>query len=185
MESLELEEYRSLRAAIRERGTLRTALFVGTLAAWGLAAILVASLLVQPIAALVPLLVLVAGFEAVHTLHVGAERIGRYLYVRYERAMAGSKVAPSHAKPMWEAAIAAFGRGGMSAVGRPSGAHFALVFGLAITVNLLVLGLAALPQELAALGALHLVALVRVTAAHRAAANQRAHDEARFRELLG
>ena len=37
-----------------------------------------------PFATLLPLMVLVGGFEAVHALHVGAERIGRYLQVYYE-----------------------------------------------------------------------------------------------------
>lgn len=174
MDSLHLEEYRSLRAVIRERGSLRVVLFAVTIAAWALAAIAVAALLVQPLAALVPLLILVAGFEAVHALHVGAERIGRYVYVRYER----------DGGPAWETAIGAFGTGQMSIIGRPSGAHFALMFALAIAANFMVLALGGLPIELAALGVLHGLAVVRVAAARHAASKQRAVDETRFRELL-
>lgn len=172
--SLHLEEYRSLRAVIRERGSLRVGLFAMTLAAWALTTVAVSALLVQPMASLVPLLILVAGFEAGHALHVGAERIGRYLYVRYE----------SEGGPAWEKTIGAFGAGQMPFLGRPSGAHFALVFALAVAVNLLVLALGALPQELAALALIHALALARIVAARHAAAGQRARDETRFRELL-
>jgi len=174
VDSLHLEEYRSLRAVIRERGSLRVVLFAVTIAAWALAVIAIAALLVQPLAALVPLLILVAGFEAVHALHVGAERIGRYVYVRYER----------DGGPAWETTIGTFGTGQRSIVGRPSGAHFAVVFALAVAANLMVLALSALPVELAALAVIHALAVARFAAARHAAASQRAHDEARFREML-
>lgn len=174
VDPLHLEEYRSLRAVIRERGSLRVALFVGTVAAWALAAAAVAALLVQPLAALVPLLILVAGFEAVHALHVGAERIGRYLYVRYE----------IDGGPAWERTIGAFGSGQLPVLGRPSGAHFALVFALAVAANFMLLVLSALPVELAALAVIHGLAIVRFAAAASAAAGLRAQDEARFKELL-
>lgn len=174
MDSLHLEEYRSLRAVIRERGSLRVALFLVTVVAWALAAAAVAALLVQPLAALVPLLILAGGFEAVHALHVGAERIGRYLYVRYE----------SDGGPAWEKTIGAFGGGQLPLLGRPSGAHFSLVLSLAVAANFLLLVLGGLPVELAALGVIHGLAIARFSAATYAAARQRARDEARFRELL-
>ena len=174
MDSLHLEEYRSLRAVIRERGSLRVALFLVTVVAWALATAAVAALLVQPLAALVPLLILAGGFEAVHALHVGAERIGRYLYVRYE----------SDGGPAWEKTIGAFGGGQLPLLGRPSGAHFSLVFSLAVATNFVLLGLGALPVELAALGVIHGLAITRFSAATYAAARQRALDTARFRELL-
>ena len=41
-------------------------------------------LLPYPVAAAIPLLVLVATFEVIRPLHFGAERIGRYLQVFYE-----------------------------------------------------------------------------------------------------
>lgn len=178
MESLHLEEYRQLRATIRERGSLRVALFVATMGAWAVAAGLVAALMPLPITSLLPLTLLVSGFEAVHALHVGAERIGRYLYVRYESGIAGN-----HLPMMWEGAIAAFGAGHRAST-RPAGGLFALTFTLAIIVNFLVTALGGTMAELAGIGALHALALVRVLAAHRAAAGQRTEDQRRFEAVL-
>ena len=174
MESLHLEEYRQLRATIRERGSLRVALFAATIGAWAVAAGLVAALMPLPITSLLPLTLLVSGFEAVHALHVGVERIGRYLYVRYE-----SGITPM----MWEGSIAAFGAGHRAST-RPAGGLFALIFTLAILVNFLVTALGGTRAELAGIGALHALALVRVLAAHRAAAGQRAEDQKRFEDVL-
>ena len=177
MDSLHLEEYRSLRAAIRERSALRTVLFVVSIAAWALLASLVASLLALPLASLLPLVVLAAGFEAGHALHVGAERIGRYLYVRYE-----SGITP----PLWEGAIAAFGSGhrAMPFGGGPAGAHFAGVYVAAVALNAFVTALGATAGEMAAIGVLHALVLVRIALAGRGARGQRARDQARFEQIL-
>lgn len=197
MESLHTEEYRQLRAAIRERGSLRVALFVATIGAWAVAAGLVAALMPLPMTSLLPLTLLVAGFEAVHALHVGAERIGRYLYVRYESGIAGGSPrneglandspmndgSPNHLPLMWEGAVAAFGAGHRAST-RPAGGLFALSFTIAILVNFLVTALGGTQAELAGIGALHALALVRVLAAQRAAAGQRAEDQKRFEEVL-
>jgi hypothetical protein len=193
VESLHLEEYRQLRATIRERGSLRVALFVAAMGGWAVAAALVAALMPLPLASLLPLTLLVSGFEAVHALHVGAERIGRYLYVRYESGIAGNAGLAndlpmnaglaSDSPMMWEGAIAAFGAGHRAAT-RPAGGLFALTFALAIIVNFLVTALAGTLAELAGIGALHALALVRVLAAHRAAAGQRAEDQKRFEDVL-
>jgi len=187
VESLHTEEYRQLRAAIRERGSLRVALFVATIGAWAVAAGLVAALMPLPMTSLLPLTLLVAGFEAVHALHVGAERIGRYLYVRYESGIAGGSPRndglANHLPLMWEGAIAAFGAGHRAST-RPAGGLFALSFTIAILVNFLVTALGGTQAELAGIGALHALALVRVLAAQRAAAGQRAEDQKRFEEVL-
>lgn len=193
MDSLHLEEYRQLRATIRERGSLRVALFVATIGGWAVAAGLVAALVPLPLASLLPLTLLVSGFEAVHALHVGTERIGRYLYVRYESGSAGSAglsdglpVNPglsSDLPGMWEGAIAAFGAGHRAST-RPAGGLFALTFTLAILANFLVTAPGGTPAELAGIGALHALVLVRVLAAHRAAAGQRAEDQRRFEKVL-
>jgi hypothetical protein len=37
-----------------------------------------------PVASLIPLVVLAGGFEAIASLHLGVERIGRYVQVRFE-----------------------------------------------------------------------------------------------------
>ena len=47
-----------------------------------------------PIAALLSLGVLVAGFEAIHALHVGVERIGRYIQVFTRRTATGRSGSP-------------------------------------------------------------------------------------------
>jgi hypothetical protein len=90
---LAVEEYRALRATIRERGTVRWIVIVLTFMAWGWAVSPVSSMitgaplmLVVPLYSLVPLVVLAAGFETVFGLHVGVERVGRYLQARYEAA---------------------------------------------------------------------------------------------------
>jgi hypothetical protein len=90
---LSVEEYRSLRATIRERGTARWIVIALTFVAWAWLVMPATSLLsptqfvaAAPIYSLVPLVVLAAGFEIVFGLHVGVERVGRYLQARYEPA---------------------------------------------------------------------------------------------------
>src|SRR5690349_6571196 len=82
--SLTESEFTSLRGTIALRGTVRMALLPVTLLGWALVAVLLLLFGELPVAVLFPLAVLVAGFEAIHALHVGAERIGRYLQVYYE-----------------------------------------------------------------------------------------------------
>ena len=78
------EEYTALRATIRERGTARVCIFAAGIAAWAAATIAIAALAATPVATLLPLLVLAAVFEAVFALHIGVERIGRYIQVFHE-----------------------------------------------------------------------------------------------------
>lgn len=182
---LELEEYRALRAVIGQRGSLKATLVVSTMAAWALAAILVAWLMAMPLASLLPLLVLTAGFEAAYALHIGAERIGRYLYVRYESGRpAGSGGSGNPVAPMWETAIAAFGSGRLPFGGRPSGPLFALVFTLAVLVNLAVTTIGATRIELAALATIHALVVGRIVVARAASRNQRRDDQGEFERLL-
>lgn len=171
---LEIEEYRALREVIGRRGSLRTVLVVTTVVAWALIATLVAALVAMPLASLFPLLVLVAGVEAAHALHIGAERIGRYLYVRYE----------SGGRPMWETAIGAFGSGHLPFGGRPSGAHFAAVFALATVANLALASLAATPAEIAGLATIHGLVILRIALARAASRNQRRDDQAEFERIF-
>ena len=74
---LAVEEYRALRATIRERGTMRLVVALITFVAWAAGALAVVSWGSVSALALLPLLVLVAGFEVVFATHVGVERIGR------------------------------------------------------------------------------------------------------------
>src|SRR5438552_13761626 len=92
----EQEQYRALRATIRERGTARVCLFVGGIAVWAALTVTIATLAAPPVATLVPLLMLAATVEAVYALHVGVERVGRYLDVFFDDE--------------WEHAAGAFGR---------------------------------------------------------------------------
>src|SRR3979490_1608477 len=91
MTAREQVEDRELRATIRERGTARVYIFAGGIAAWGALTIATAALASTPLATLLPLLVLAAGFEGVFALHVGVERIGRYLQVFYEAEDTGAR----------------------------------------------------------------------------------------------
>ena len=80
-------EFTVLRQTIATRGTVRMALLPVTVIGW--TAITVALLHgglhpLPPLLSLVSLSVLVGGFEAIHALNVGVERIGRYLQVYYE-----------------------------------------------------------------------------------------------------
>src|SRR3954462_14836108 len=78
------EEFAALRATIRERGTVRMVLLPIAFGLWGGAAIATPAAIQLPIGALLPLLVLAAGFKAIYALHINVERIGRYLQVFYE-----------------------------------------------------------------------------------------------------
>jgi len=182
VDPLLLEEYRQLRDTIRARGSLRVVLFVATMVTWATVAVLEAAFISLPLASLLSLMLLMSGFEAVHQLHITVERIGRYLYVRYENARV--RTDSSIAAPrMWEGAIAAFGAGHRSST-RPADALFSLMFAPAIAVNFLVAAIGAAPAELAGIGAVHALALVRVVIARRAAASQRAEDQRRFEAVL-
>lgn len=184
-DTLELEEYRALRALLGRRGSLRAVIVLVTMGMWAAAAALVAGLVPMPLAALLPLVVLAGGFETGYALHVGAERIGRYLYVRYESGIAAASAGPANAAlPLWETAIAAFGSGRLPFGGRPSGALFVLLFGAATLVNLALAALGATPPELAALAAIHAVFVARVIAAQAASKNQRREDQEEFERIL-
>jgi hypothetical protein len=120
-----------------------------------------------PLATLLPLLVLAATFEAVFALHVGVERIGRYLQVFYADA--------------WERTAMAFGA---PLAGTGADPLFALFFGLATVFNfapLLLVGPAT--SELVVIGGAHALLLWRIAVARRAASRQRASDLARFQRL--
>ncbi|MQA29404.1 MAG: hypothetical protein GEU82_06130 [Luteitalea sp.] len=168
----ELEEYRSLRATIHERGTTRVWTFVAGLSAWALLVVATAAVNASPAAALLPLLVLAAVFEAVFALHTGVERIGRYLQVFYE---------DSFAERRWEHTIMAFGR---TFPGGGSDPLFASFFWMATAANLVPAILAAPRiEEWVLTGAAHALFLARVTVARGQSARQRPTDLERFERL--
>jgi len=160
-------EYSALRATIAQRGTARVGIFVGGVVAWAVLAVAIAAAGSPPAATLLPLAALAAVFEGVFALHVGAERIGRYLDVRH-----GDE---------WERAAMAFGR----PKGAPAvDALFSVVFLGAALLNLMPAAIAqpTLP-ELVFIGGAHALFIVRVGTARRAASAQRAIDMARFEEI--
>ena len=167
-------EYEALRATIRERGTVRSITLIVTLIAWAALEAAVLASWHPVVASLLPLLVLVGGFETVFQLHVGVERVGRYLQVAYEER--GGHTG-------WETAAMAYGQAHPAA---GSDALFARVFIAAMLVNVLpVLDVPAdRPVTLALVILAHAAFGLRVLLAKRLAGRQRAEDLARFRDLL-
>jgi hypothetical protein len=179
------DEYIALRATIRERGTARVCVFAGGLAAWTAATIATAALASAPIATLLPLILLAAVFEAVFALHVGVERIGRYLQVFHETAQDEAPARPGlpvlPAIPRWEHAAMAFGRPKGAA---STDALFSAIFLLAALGNIApALLLSPAPVELIFVGGAHALFVLRLLVARHAARTQRAIDLERFQQL--
>src|SRR4030095_550629 len=108
--SLKDAEFRVLRETIASRGTVRHALLPAPILGWAPAAGVFVAVSEVATANLMALGVLVAGFEAIHGLHVGVERIGRYLQVFYEHDGDG---------PLWESTGVRLGAGPPGAGWRP------------------------------------------------------------------
>jgi hypothetical protein len=172
----ELEEYKALRATIRERGTARVWIFVAGIAIWSAMVLAVASLASLPVATLLPLLLLAAVFEAIFALHTGVERVGRYLQVFYEGEETGETVVRN-----WEHAAMRFGQ---AVPGRGADPLFSLQFSIATIVNIMPIALAgALPVEWLVIGLAHLIFIGRIGLGRRHSAQQRATDLAAFEKL--
>src|SRR5688572_20003440 len=167
-------EFTVLRQTIATRGTVRMALLPVTVIGWTsiTAALLHGGVTVQPMLSLVSLSVLVGGFEAIHALNVGVERIGRYLQVYYEGTADG---------PAWETTAMAVGPG------LPGGGIdplFTVVFSALAALNLTL----AFPElhsttEYVAVLPVHAIFFIRVIRARGAAARQRAVDLETFRAV--
>jgi hypothetical protein len=179
MRGHDADEYGVLRETIARRGTWRPALMLLGTAAWAALLIAVLVLLPYPLASTIPLLVLVAAFETVRTLHFGSERIGRYLQVFYEEA--GGRAKRLAETPSWERVVMVFGTKVPGAGGHPL---FAPVFGLATAINFLAVILPGpIPLELGLLAIPHGAFLVWLIASDRAMRAQRAVELERFRHL--
>jgi prolipoprotein diacylglyceryltransferase len=164
-------EYSALRATIRERGTARFYVFAGGFAAWGALVMATAALAFSPLATLLPLLVLAAIFEAVFALHIGVERIGRYLHVFHEET----------GVTKWEHAAMAFGRPKGAAT---TDALFSIPFFLAAVFNVApALIVEPTTVELIFIGGAHALFVLRLLVARETARRQRAIDQARFEQL--
>jgi hypothetical protein len=169
--TLSESEFAALRQTISSRGTTRMVLLPVTLAGWAGAALL-GDIGGVPHATLFALIVLAAGFEAIHALHAGVERIGRYLQVFYEG---------SPGSPKWETTAMAVGPalpgGGVDPL-------FTVVFGLAALVNLIPAFMPwPAPLEGGFIATVHVVFLVRLVRARVAAARQRAVELESYRAI--
>lgn len=162
------EEFRALRATIRERGTVRMILLPVTFGLWAGTAVATTAAIQLPIATLVPLIVLGAGFESIYALHVNVERIGRYLQVFHE---------PDGG---WEHVAMTFGE---RFPGRGPDALFSTLFLMATALNYLPVALGGTTPELVALGVLHLVLAVHIGTARSRASKQRKLDLERFEAI--
>jgi hypothetical protein len=169
MTGRDLEEYKALRATIRERGSLRVWLFVAGLVAWGALTLATAALAALPVSTLLPLLILTATFEAVFSLHIGVERVGRYVQLFLEED-AG-----------WEHVAMTFGR---PARGSATDPLFTPYFVFAALLNFVPVLLAEpVPIEVGVVGTVHGLVIVRMFVGRWAATRQRALDLERFRQI--
>jgi hypothetical protein len=154
-----------------------------TLAAWAALVIAQLAFIPLPLAALASLAVLAAGFEAVNALHVGVERIGRYIQVFHEETENGVGSA------RWETTAMArppgAGQDGQPAL--PGGGIdplFTLLFAAALLLNFAV---ALVPSpgltEAGVAGLFHLILLGRIVRARIASGKQRAADLEHYRRI--
>jgi hypothetical protein len=178
MERHRQSEYLVLRQTIAQRGALRPVLVLLGIAIWAALLIAVLVLLPYPVAASIPLLVLLVTFEVIRPLHFGAERIGRYLQVFYEEDTSSER--PFADTPSWERVAMSFGA--VPGVGGHS--LFVPVFLLATAINYLAV---LLPRpvaiEMSVMAIPHLAFIAWLVAADRAMRTQRAIELARLREL--
>lgn len=170
--SLPESEFTILRQTISSRGTTRIVLLPVTLLGWAALACQLLFVSDVPLASLFSLAVLVAGFEAIHALHVGVERIGRYLQVYYEVSNDG---------PQWETTCMLVGPalpgGGVDPL-------FTLLLGGATIANLIPLvAVTSTRVELTIVGLLHGLFLVRLVRARWAAARQRTVELESYRAI--
>ena len=169
MESQQQEEYRALRLTISARGTAKVWVMVAGTIGWAALTMATAALASLPVATLLPLLVLAVTFEAIFSLHVAIERIGRYLQVFHEDATG------------WEHTAMAFGR---PLKGTGTSPLFVPHFVIATVLNIVPALLAEPVQlEITVVGSAHLLFIARVFMAWHSAGRQREADMKRFEEM--
>lgn len=172
-------EFGVLRQTIATRGTIRIVLIPATFFTWAAVALVLMLFSELPIAALLSLAVLAAGFEAIHALHVGVERIGRYIQVYYEETSGADE--PPGSAPRWETTAM---QAGPALPGGGVDPLFSVLFLSATVLNVIPV---LLPQpqaiEIGVIAALHAVFGIRVIRARIAAAKQRAADLEIYRKI--
>ncbi len=170
--SLPESEFAVLRQTIAVRGALRMVIAPATLFTWASLTLVLMLFSELPIAALLPLAVLASGFEAIHALHVGVERIGRYIQVFYEGRGDG---------PRWETTAMEVGP---ALPGSGVDPLFSVLFLFATVLNLIP---ALLPEptpiEIGVIASLHVAFGIRVIRARVAAAKQRGIELERYRAI--
>jgi hypothetical protein len=169
---LSVAEYDVLRRTIAVRGTARMLVAPTSCVGWAALALVQSGANGNPLAALISLSVLVAGFESVHALHVGSERIGRYLQVYYEADVSG---------PRWESTAMLVGPA------LPGGGIDPLFSGLFVGAGLLNFMTAEptrlTPMVLAVMMTAHAAFAFRIVRARLAATRQRAVELESFKAL--
>ena len=172
MTTREIEEYRALRATIRERGTARHWIVIVGLATWCALAVVISVLATPPVTTLFPLLLLAAVFEVVFALHTAVERVGRYVQVFFESSSDAAA---------WEHVAMAYGRsfrgGGIDAL-------FSPLFATATLFNFIPVLVTGPPAiDWALVGVVHVLFVARVWVARSQASRQRKIDLERFEKL--
>jgi hypothetical protein len=168
-------EYRSLRETIQTRGSLRFTIAAATFFVWAALSLWCWTSSAGFIAGLVPLVVLIAGFEVVLAIHTGVERIGRYVQLTFENG------GPT--PPAWEHIAVAMGPRWLSPWGLD--ALFSVTFVAAVFFNFVLVGAAADSTRTTVLASVtHLSALVRILQARRFAAMQRKIDFAALESVI-
>jgi hypothetical protein len=162
------EEYIAMRETIRARGTARLVLLPAVIAAWAATAVATAAVITIAISTLVPLMVLVAGFEAIYALHFNVERIGRYLQVFHEP------------EDGWEHVAMAYGQ---HFPGSGPDPLFSRLFVMAASINFIPAALGGDVPEIVVLAVLHLLFINRIRVARGVSAKQRVDDLQRFTAL--
>src|SRR5215471_276624 len=162
MSTQQQEEYRALRSTIRQRGTAKVWVLLAGIIGWGALTTATAALASLPVATFLPLLVLAVTFEAVFNLHVGVERIGRYLQVFHEDTTGWEHIAMTFGRPL---------------KGTGTDPLFVALFLVATVLNIVPALLAEPVQlELTVVGTAHLLFILRVLLARHSASKQRAAD---------
>jgi hypothetical protein len=171
-------EFAALRDTVRVRGSLRAIILLAGVGTWAALLIAVLAWLPNPVASAVPLVVLLATLEVLRTLHLGVERIGRYIQVFFEEDRGGG--APG-GPPAWEHIAMQFGPTLPGAGGHP---YFLAVFLVAAVVNFLaVLFPGPLLVEWTVLAVPHLAFIIWLIYCDRGMRKQRTAELGRFREL--
>ena len=172
------QEYLALRQTVQARGTARPWVCLTGFFAWAVCLLVVVIWLPNPLAAVVPLLLLVVTFEVIRSLHLAVERIGRYLQVFYEES-SGADVA--FAPPTWERIAMVLGPNIPGAGVHP---FFLPLFLMATVINFMAVILPGpVALEMATLTVPHAAFIIWLLHCDRGMRKQRTTELARFREL--